>query len=113
MKPLLALTLLAVVAAGCGAAKARSKEHLATVTVSTSRLSGTSSGSVVTVVGRRITLPDVKTGALVKCGNGAGARVPAPGESVIGSSATNKSGGGIQLRHLRNGSVTVACTRPH
>ncbi len=73
---------------------------------------------MVTVVGRGVTLPNVKTGTLVKCGNGAGATVPAPGGEVLGSGdpiskADKNSAGAIQLRHLRNGSIVVACRRPH
>ena len=113
---------LALVAAGCGSAKARPPEHRATVTVSSSRPSGTTgAGVIIAIAGRRLTLQNVKTGTLVRCKYGAGANLPPPGGEVTGSSdyvpvkAEKKpsSGGGIRLRHLRNGSVSVVCTRPH
>jgi hypothetical protein len=77
-------------------------------------------GGSITVFGSAVTIPNVKTGTLVTCKGGAGAKVPPPGQGVDESAAQgsiSKSGttgpsstSGLRLEHLTNGSITVACT---
>jgi hypothetical protein len=113
-----ALALLAVVGvvlAGCGSTKTSGS--------GTRPLNGSLARSI-TVAGRAATIPNVKTGTRVTCKGwpGPGAKVPPPGGGVAeearqdtvtsGPASTGPSSSReLQLRHLRNGSITVSCTR--
>jgi hypothetical protein len=119
MKPLLALALLAVLgfaAAGCGSAKkavSGGPRYIHVVTLHKKAGSGS-----ITVMGTT-TIPNVATGARIKCKGwpGRGVKVPAPGgEADAGGGTATPSGTGsssrnMRLTHLENGSVTVACMR--
>ena len=113
MKPLLALILLAVVAAGCGAAKVHVVQG-----GSVTMIHYVNKGPIL-VTGRTATIQDVETGARVTCKDGLGAAVPPRGQGVDanrGQGTVNKSGAAgksstaeLRLRHLRDGSIVVSC----
>ena len=104
MKALLALVLLGVVAAACGVVKVR----VDPIGLDHSHKPGGDD-------------PERQDRHTRQVQGGTGAEVPAPGDSVFGSSTsiskagrTNPSSGGeIRLWHLRNGSINVSCTPPH
>ena len=117
VKPLLAVTLLVVLAfaaTGCGSAgKANSGQYQYTVTLHKSVPSGP-----ITVTGTRTTaISNVKTGTFVRCNGGSGAKVPhrgvgvseSTGVSVVGSATTAPPPAEISIMHLPNGSITVTC----
>jgi|SRR5579862_2847736 len=68
----------------------------------------------ITVTGTT-TVPNVPTGTLIHCKDGAGAKVPRRGWAVAALTpvqsypAPTAPSGEIQLRHLQNGSVKVLC----
>lgn len=119
MKTILGLVVLAALGfagAGCGATKK------IVVTVSTSSLPAKIAAAktrTITVVGSTTTaFPNVVSGTTIKCKGwpGRGVKVPPPGsEANVGVGKATPNGTappshGMQVTHLRDGSVTVVCT---
>ena len=111
VKASLTLTLLAFVGfavSGCGATK-KIVLHVDTANRITLAASTT------------VTISNAKTGTLIKCRGGAGAKVPPPGVLIAGPDprvvgapdAIPSRFGEIDLTHLRNGLVTVTCKKRH
>jgi hypothetical protein len=108
VRPLLTLTLLAVLGSavtGCGATKK------VVVNVRTTPL------RTVKVLGSTATIPNVPTGTRIICrGWKRAVKVPPPGsEANVGQGRATPSGKAsssksMQLTHLPNGSVTVTCS---
>lgn len=92
MKAILAPALVAVgLAAGCGSAKTFGSMSVTGPTVTT--------------------VPNVKTGALIRCNGSVGARVPPPGHGVTGSadSSSPALSSEIDLKRLVDGSLVISC----
>jgi ABC-type phosphate transport system substrate-binding protein len=125
VKPILALTLLPVlacVAAGCGATKkivVKADTNSLKTMISRDYVSAnTLAGTTITVNGSSAVIPNVKAGTRIKCKKwgGPGVKVPQRGaeadasESKATVNGTTSSTQDMQLRHQEDGWVTVLCT---